>query len=75
MRNNTLCAAYRSSIIKVYKIAVKRAWENYRHEIYDVKNIISIKVQSASTSFNDIFSNFRRKYFDFEVSAFKRAEK
>lgn len=32
--------------------------------MYDVKNIISIKVQSTWTSSNDIFSNFRRKYLD-----------
>lgn len=32
--------------------------------MYDVKNIISIKVQSTRTSSNDIFSNFRRKYLD-----------
>lgn len=32
--------------------------------MYDVKNIISIKVQSTWTSSNDIFSNFHRKYLD-----------
>lgn len=80
MRNNALCAAYRTSIIKIYKIAMERAWENYRHEIYDVKNIIvriapTYKMYKALRHRWTIYFRIFVVNISIEARAFKCAEK